>query len=978
MQLNFLKKMLRFSRPCRLMTILSYLLGFLVVTPAAWGSLVLNVEVNPHPVEPGQAIEAQLTVTNTGPGSSGNLVLRVLWPSELSFSPVATDGGDCPGSCDAGEYLSWNLTPLGPGVTRVIGFSEHLYSSVTSGTQFDLETDLLEGGVVVAEVDHAVEVLTDSPLELFVDPLADPVPSAGQLVYELTYGNTSASASQSSELRFPIPGGTQFFAASSGGVVVGGEVVWNLGTVPANFSSRERVTLTVDPVASGTHLVVDRAVFTGIVNFQPKNSEAMAVSRVGPSDLVFSMEAHPDPVEPSQSMDVQLTITNTTASLSGNLTLRVLWPEELSFSPVATGGGDCPGSCDTGEYLFWNLGSLAPGASLALGFSESVYSGIASGRAVPLEAELLEGGLPVATLSRTTPVLADSPLEVVVDPLTDPVAVNGILTYEISYGNLSASAAEGAELRFPVPAGTQLASATGGGSPVGGEVVWSLGTVGPHSGGSVRVHLRVLPAATGGHLVVDSAKFSGTLNFQSKESRAMAVSRVGSGELEFAMEVNPDPLEPGQAVDVQLTITNTAVSVSGQLTVRALWPEELSFSPVATTGGDCPGSCDTGEYLFWNLGVLGPGASQVIAFSESLYSSVASGSLVPLEVELFDGGAHARTLSRTVPVQEDSPLELFVDPQVDPIAAGQLTYQISYGNSSASSAENTELRFPIPEGTELVSALGASVDGGEVVWDLGSLGSDTAGRKEVIVELTTPSRHLVVDSATLSGQLSFQGRRARAMAVSRVGTSDLGLTLSSDPNPISPSDTLFNQLVVTNGGGSVTGGLTLRVLWPEELSFSPTVTGGGACPGSCDTGEYLFWDLGPLGPGVEETLDFNENLYSSVGNGRIVPLEVELFEGGLPARTVSHSVLVNPFTDADNDGEADVLDPDDDNDGMPDDWETLYGLDPFNANDAGGDPDGDGLINLEEYQQGRNPLVFDLFFDGFELGNTSKWSLSIP
>jgi len=41
---------------------------------------------------------------------------------------------------------------------------------------------------------------------------------------------------------------------------------------------------------------------------------------------------------------------------------------------------------------------------------------------------------------------------------------------------------------------------------------------------------------------------------------------------------------------------------------------------------------------------------------------------------------------------------------------------------------------------------------------------------------------------------------------------------------------------------------------------------------------------------------------------------------------------------------------DSDGDGLPDEWESQYGLDP-NSVDANQDSDGDGLSNLEEYQQ---------------------------
>ena len=53
-----------------------------------------------------------------------------------------------------------------------------------------------------------------------------------------------------------------------------------------------------------------------------------------------------------------------------------------------------------------------------------------------------------------------------------------------------------------------------------------------------------------------------------------------------------------------------------------------------------------------------------------------------------------------------------------------------------------------------------------------------------------------------------------------------------------------------------------------------------------------------------------------------------------------------------------------DGDGLPDWWETLYGLDPDDPADAAEDPDGDGLTNLEEYRAGTDPLSPDTDGDG--------------
>jgi pectate lyase len=49
---------------------------------------------------------------------------------------------------------------------------------------------------------------------------------------------------------------------------------------------------------------------------------------------------------------------------------------------------------------------------------------------------------------------------------------------------------------------------------------------------------------------------------------------------------------------------------------------------------------------------------------------------------------------------------------------------------------------------------------------------------------------------------------------------------------------------------------------------------------------------------------------------------------------------------------------DSDSDGMPDEWESKFGLDPKNDNDNIEDKDKDGYTNIEEYLNGTDPTKF--------------------
>ncbi|MFH1377486.1 MAG: DNRLRE domain-containing protein [Planctomycetota bacterium] len=50
---------------------------------------------------------------------------------------------------------------------------------------------------------------------------------------------------------------------------------------------------------------------------------------------------------------------------------------------------------------------------------------------------------------------------------------------------------------------------------------------------------------------------------------------------------------------------------------------------------------------------------------------------------------------------------------------------------------------------------------------------------------------------------------------------------------------------------------------------------------------------------------------------------------------------------------------DSDSDGLPDEWEVQYGLNPDASGDQTGDPDSDGYTNLDEYDNGTNPFIQD-------------------
>ena len=648
----------------------------LLMCVSAQAAITVSVEANPDPVLPGETIYTAITVGNTGNSVSGTLTLQLRYPDHLpnlSRSQIS-DEGSCNGStCRTNDLVTWNLGNIAPGASITVTLPAFVVSNTTDGTIITFDAKVFEDAGNESTASHSVVVQSASVLDIAVDENSNPVAPNQSLTYTITYANRSAVNTTNTQLKFPLPAGVSFVSASGGGSLNSGVVEWDLQTFPAKKGGRQTVTVDVNPgMVPGTLLKMDAATISGQANFIDHSASASAVTSVENSiPLTLAVELNPDPVQPSETIQGILTVANNSAVPLFGITLQLRYPDHLpnlSRSQISD-EGSCNGStCRTNDLVTWNLGNIAPGASITVTLPAFVVSNTTDGTIITFDAKVFEDAGNESTASHSVVVQSASVLDIAVDENSNPVAPNQSLTYTITYANRSAVNTTNTQLKFPLPAGVSFVSASGGGSLNSGVVEWDLQTFPAKKGGRQTVTVDVNPGMVPGTLLkMDAATISGQANFIDHSASASAVTSVeNSIPLTLAVELNPDPVQPSETIQGILTVANNSAVPLFGITLQLRYPDHLpnlSRSQISDEGSCNGGTCRTNDLVTWNLGNIAPSASITVTLPALVNSNTINGTLISFNAIVKEDNSRRASASSTALVSE---FDFVIPPSVSP------------------------------------------------------------------------------------------------------------------------------------------------------------------------------------------------------------------------------------------------------------------------------------------------------------------------
>ena len=176
------------------------------------------------------------------------------------------------------------------------------------------------------------------------------------------------------------------------------------------------------------------------------------------------------------------------------------------------------------------------------------------------------------------------------------------------------------------------------------------------------------------------------------------------------------------------------------------------------------------------------------------------------------------------------------------------------------------------------------------------------------------------------------------ITVSASGSTDLTLSLDFDKPEYLPNEPIYVIAELKDSLGPILGADVMTT------AQSPTTTA-----------TFNLYDDGAHGDGIAND-GIYANSYTNTSQRGSYTFKVDASgtsnTGEAFTRTATKSTVVGR---------------DSDNDGIPDVWEDIYGLDKY-RDDSAEDPDNDGLTNLEEYNNRTHPFEWDTDGDGYSDG----------
>ncbi len=415
----------------------------------------------------------------------------------------------------------------------------------------------------------------------------------------------------------------------------------------------------------------------------------------------------------------------------------------------------------------------------------------------------------------------------------DPVTAGNNLIYTVRVTNNGPASASGVTMTDTLPAAVSFVSATstrGGCSATARTVSCNIGNL--PGGAEAIVTIVVTTASTG--TITNTATVTGNEPDANTANNAARVSTTvnapGIADLSISKSAAPEPLTVGNKLTYTIAVTNNGPSGATGVVVTDVLPGGATFGSTSSTQGTC---AQAGGTVTCNIGALTSGASATITIIVTPTTAGTMSNTASVKGSENDPIPNNNSATARSTVNPAADLSITKSGSPNPVTLGNnLTYTIAVSNGPAA-ATGVVVSDTLPASVTFVSASptqgSCSQAGGTVTCNLGNMAISATATLTIVV---TPTA-----TGTISNTATVRANEPDANLTNNTATvtttvnasTDLSVTKSDSPDPVTMRNTLTYTVGVSNGGPSPATGVTLTDTLPTSVTFRSATPTQGSC-----------------------------------------------------------------------------------------------------------------------------------------------------
>ncbi len=452
-----------------------------------------------------------------------------------------------------------------------------------------------------------------------------------------------------------------------------------------------------------------------------------------------------------------------------------------------------------------------------------------------------------------------------------------LLTYTLSYNNAGGEA-RNITVNDALPVETTFQQASSGATFQNGIVTWDLGTIPAGGAGTLELIVKINSDVTDNTPIQNVATMAQPGSPDPLTASATTVVRQVA--LSVAKNSDVPQVQPGGEVAYTLAYSNTGGRSATDVTVRETLPSGTTLIS-ATAGAN-----QVGQSLIWEVGVLPPGATQLLDVTLRLSDQFRSARLDnTVTVQCNEIGPVSSSAS--VDVVFTPILTVEKRANVEQVRTGDdILYTIVYQNAGRLDATGMQVVDRLPDEVEYIS--GGTYDPAThtITWSIGRLIASSAPQtlNAQVKVLDTASTDRIVNVAEV--------RSNEGPPVSTQVTVDLlptiEVTKSVDKTVAKSGEHISYTLRFTNRGGTATNAVLQDPL-PSNTIFV-SATGQPVVENNTVT-----WNLGDIDPQVTTTYKLVLEVAAGVPTDTIIENQGSLHSDQMTVTTqVVQTTVENP------------------------------------------------------------------------------------